>query len=113
MEKECNYLEAKIAAKTGELAMSHQHVMELKTKHRSTNDMANQKQKKTTDELGLMQEFIEEMALEVKQSKRKAKSEQKKAALMTVYSKKRLEALRKLKLEVCKQLERSNCRMLQ
>ena len=92
--------------------MSHQHVMELKTKQRSTNDMANQKQK-STNELGLMQEFIEEMALEVKQSKRKAKSEQKKAALATVHSKKRLEALRKLKLEVCKQLERSNCRMLQ
>ena len=45
-ERECNYLEAKIEAKTGELDMSHQHVMELKTKHRSTNDMANQKQKK-------------------------------------------------------------------
>ena len=55
-----------------------------------------------TDELGLMQEFIEEMALEVKQSKRKAKSEQKKAASATVHSKKRLEVLRKLKTEVSK-----------
>ena len=32
MEKECNYLEAKIAAKTGELDMSHQHVLKLKTR---------------------------------------------------------------------------------
>ena len=56
--------------------------------------------KKKTDELCLMHEWVKEMALEVKQSKRQAKAEQKKAKSASVNSSKRLEAWRKLKEEV-------------
>ena len=80
-EHECNVLEAKIVAKSNELHLSQQHNLELKTQHRSTNSLANEKQKKMQDEKVLMEYLISEMALEVKQSKCKVKLKQKKAKL--------------------------------
>lgn len=65
-------------------------MLELKTKHRSANDIANQKVLKKNDELSLMHEWVEEMALEVKQSKRKIKLEQKNMESESVKSTKRL-----------------------
>ena len=52
-------------------------MQQLKSQNRSANNAANQKVKKKTDGLSLMYEWVEEMLLKVKQSKRQLKTEQK------------------------------------
>ena len=96
-ERECNELEKKIQAKSEEINRLQKDVQELKSRNRLANHAANQKIKKKTDELSLMNEWVEEMSLEVKQSKRELKSEQKKKKSESVTSNRRLEAWRNLK----------------
>ena len=81
-------------------------MQELKSRHRSANDVANQKVKKKTDELSLMHEWVGAMSLEVKQTKRQLKSEQNKTKSVSVTSNKRLEAWRNLKAEVAELKDR-------
>ena len=78
---------------------------ELKSRHRSANNVANQKKKKA-DELSSMHESVEKLSLKVKQSKRQLKSEQNKIKSVSVTSKKRLEAWRNLKVEVAELKDR-------
>ena len=87
-------------AKSDEINRLQKDMQELKSRNRLANDTANQKVKKKTDELSLMHEWVEEMSLEVKQSKRQLKSEQKKTKSGSVTSNRRLEAWRNLKAEV-------------
>ena len=75
-------------------------MQELKSRNRLANDTANQKVKKKTDELSLMHEWVEEMSLEVKQSKRHIKSEQKQTKLVSVTLNRTLEVWRNLRAEV-------------
>ena len=98
-ERECNELE-KIKAKSAETNRLQKDAQELKPLHRATNNVANQKIKEETDEPSLMHEWVEEMSLEVKQSKRHIKSEQKQTKLVSVTLNRTLEVWRNLRAEV-------------